>query len=101
MSIVIVLGLYSIDLELSAPMRDRLLNWLNTALVINVFFVLLSFGWFVVGILGRSFNVNLGFDLWLSLWDPVFTPSIGILMGGAILSGILSWVNRRFFTQDS
>ncbi|MBT9312709.1 hypothetical protein [Leptothoe kymatousa] len=80
-------------------MKERLMNWLNTALTINLFFVLFSFGWFVVAVAGRAAQVNLGFDLWYSLWDPLFMPSISILMGGAIFSGIASWVSRRFFAS--
>ncbi|NJL85952.1 MAG: hypothetical protein HC886_08190 [Leptolyngbyaceae cyanobacterium SM1_1_3] len=75
-------------------MKDRLLNALNWILVANLFFVLFSFFWFAAALIGRSFDVNLGFDLWYSLWEPLFMPAIGILMAGAILSGILSWVSR-------
>ncbi|MEL6936472.1 MAG: hypothetical protein AAFO59_07380, partial [Cyanobacteria bacterium J06607_17] len=78
-------------------MKERLIAWLNTALMINLFFVLASFVWFVAALAGRATQVNLGFDLWYSLWDPLFMPSIGILMAGAIISGIVSWVSRRFF----
>lgn len=77
-------------------MLRTLLDWLNVALVANIFFVLFSFFWFAIALLGRSFNIPLGFDLWYSLWEPVFTPAIGILMAGAILSGIAGWVNKRF-----
>ncbi len=77
-------------------MKDRLFNWLNLFLVANVFFVLLSFGWFAIAVVGRSANIPLGLDIWYRLWEPVFTPSIGILMGGAILSGIISWISKKF-----
>lgn len=73
------------------------MNWLNTALTINLFFVFFSFGWFVLAVAGRAAQVNLGFDLWYSLWDPLFMPSISILMAGAIVSGLVGWVSRRFF----
>jgi hypothetical protein len=77
-------------------MKEKLLNGLNTFLVWNTFFVLASFLWFVVALMGRSLEIPLGFDLWYRLWDPVFTPAIGLLMGGALLSGLISWVRRRF-----
>jgi hypothetical protein len=76
-------------------MKDKLLNLLNTVLVVNVFFVLISFGWFAVAVIGRSTGIPLGFDLWYKLWEPVFTPAIGILMAGALLSGIISWISRK------
>ncbi|MGD1856263.1 MAG: hypothetical protein ACFB2W_18635 [Leptolyngbyaceae cyanobacterium] len=80
-------------------MKDRLINWLNTALTVNLFFVLLSFIWFVAALVGRAAQIDLGFDLWYRLWDPLFMPSIGILMAGAIISGLISWVSRRFFAK--
>ena len=82
-------------------MKDTLLRWLNWALVANLFFVLFSFGWFAIALIGRSLNIPLGFDLWYSLWEPVFTPALGILMGGAILSGAISWVRRKLAPEDS
>jgi hypothetical protein len=76
-------------------MKDKFLNGLNTVLTLNLFFVLFSFGWFAIALLGRSLEIPLGFDLWYRLWEPVFTPAIGILMAGSIASGVISWINRR------
>ncbi|MGL5065363.1 MAG: hypothetical protein ACRC62_35780 [Microcoleus sp.] len=76
-------------------MKDKFLNILNVILVADVFFVLVSFIWFAIAVAGRSTGVNLGFDLWYSLWQPVFNPALGILMGGAILSGIVNQVSKR------
>lgn len=82
-------------------MKEQLIKGLNLVLVANVFFVLFSFFWLVVAVLGHSFKVNLGLDLWYKLWEPVFTPAIGILMGGAILSWVISKVNQLFFSPKS
>lgn len=76
-------------------MKDKLLNLLNTVLVADVFLVLIGFGWFAVAVIGRSTGIPLGLDLWYKLWEPVFTPAIGILMAGALLSGIISWISRK------
>lgn len=76
-------------------MKDKLLNWLNIVLMADVFFVLLSFFWFAIALVGRSLGVPLGFDLWYSLWEPVFTPAIGILMAGAILTGMINWISKK------
>lgn len=77
-------------------MKDKLLNWLNILLMADVFFVLLSFFWFAIALVGRSIGVPLGFDLWYSLWEPVFTPAIGILMAGAIIVGTINWISKCF-----
>ena len=76
-------------------MKDKLLNGLNLFLVADVFFVLLAFGWFAIAIVGRSLGVPLGLDIWYGLWQPVFNPAIGILMLGALLSGLISWMSDR------
>lgn len=76
-------------------MKDQILKWLNLALMVDLFLVLLSFFWWVLALAGRAADVPLGLDLWYSLWEPVFTPAIGILMAGALLSGLISWVSRR------
>jgi hypothetical protein len=44
---------------------------------------------------GRSTGIPLGLDLWYKLWEPVFTPALGILMAGALISGALGWINKR------
>jgi len=77
-------------------MKETFLNWLNRLLVIDVFLVLLSFAWLTVAVIGNSFDIPLGLDLWYKLWQPVFTPAIGILMLGAIASGIVSQISKRF-----
>lgn len=76
-------------------MKERLIGWLNQLLVIDVFLVLLSFFWLAIAVVGRSLGISLGLDVWYSLWEPVFTPAIGILMAGAILSGLISWLSKR------
>ena len=81
-------------------MKDRLISGLNTLLMFNLFFVLFCFAWFATALIGRSTNVDLGFDVWYSLWDPVIMPAIGILMAGALISGISSWVGRKFLKQS-
>ncbi|MGK7918970.1 MAG: hypothetical protein AB4080_03035 [Trichodesmium sp.] len=81
-------------------MKDKLLNWLDTFLVVDVFLVIIGFAWFAVAVIGRYSGVSLGLDLWHRLWEPVFTPAIGILMGGAILSGIIKQITKRLGSRD-
>ncbi|MBE9125468.1 MULTISPECIES: hypothetical protein [unclassified Coleofasciculus] len=76
-------------------MKDTLIYWLNQFLVADVFLVLLSFFWLAIAVFGRSVGIPLGLDLWYRLWEPVFTPAIGILMAGALMSGIISQISKR------
>jgi len=82
-------------------MKDKLLGWLNTALMWNLFLVLAAFAWFAIAVVGRSMNVSLGLEFWYKLWQPLFQPAIGLLMLGAIASGVVSWVNKRLDQRAS
>jgi TRAP-type C4-dicarboxylate transport system permease small subunit len=82
-------------------MKEKLLQWLNLALMADLFFVLLCFFWFAAAVIGRAANVPLGLDIWYRFWDPVVQPALGILMAGAIISGIVSWVNKRLSDRNA
>ena len=69
--------------------------WLDRILMADVLLVFISFGWLAVAVVGRSLGVPLGLEIWYQLWEPVFTPAIGILMAGAIISGIASQISKR------
>jgi hypothetical protein len=76
-------------------MKEQFLTWLNRLLVFDVFLVLFSFAWLVIAVIGEMMEVPLGWKLWTGLWQPVFTPAIGILMLGAILSGVINQISKR------
>jgi len=82
-------------------MKDKFLDWLNLALMSNLFLVLGSFFWLAIAVIGHVFNLPLGLMLWYKLWQPVFMPAIGILMAGAIISSLTSWVSRRFSSDQA
>lgn len=82
-------------------MKERLLQGLNVALMVDLFLVLFSFFWLAIAVAGRATNVPLGLDLWYKLWEPVFTPALGILMAGALLSGVISWVTKRWSDRSA
>lgn len=77
-------------------MKRTFLDWLNLALMLDLFLVLLSFFWLAIAVIGRSAGLSLGLDLWYKLWEPLFTPAIGILMAGALISGAVSWISNKF-----
>ena len=76
-------------------MKEQLIRWLNQFLMLDVFLVLLSFFWLAIAVIGRSLGIPLGLDLWYRLWEPVFTPAIGLLMAGALVSGLINQISKR------
>jgi TRAP-type C4-dicarboxylate transport system permease small subunit len=82
-------------------MRERISSIISWILVVDLGLVLISFGWFLAAVVGQSMNVNLGLDLWYSLWNPLILPAISVLMAGAIASGIVGWISKRLNTDPS
>ncbi|NJM67108.1 MAG: hypothetical protein HC851_16275 [Acaryochloris sp. RU_4_1] len=82
-------------------MLEKLVNGINTVLMVNLFFVLFCFGWLVVGLAGRQLGIPLGFDIWYSLWPLVIQPAIGLLMAGSILTGLVSQIRKRLPSSQS
>jgi hypothetical protein len=76
-------------------MKAQFFQGLNLFLTLNLFFVLFSFLWLAAAVLAKSAQIDLGLDLWMSLWMSVFQPSIGILMAGALVSGVSSWISKK------
>ncbi|MFM9109036.1 MAG: hypothetical protein ACKOPN_00235 [Prochlorococcaceae cyanobacterium] len=70
-------------------------EWIDRLLVLDVFVVLAGALWFAVAVLASARGVKAPLELLQRLWDPLFTPAIGLLMAAALLSGALGWGQRR------
>lgn len=77
-------------------MRDQINRVISWILVVDLFVVLAAFAWFMAAVLGKSLNLDLGLDRWYSLWEPLILPAISVLMAGAIASGVVGWIGRKF-----
>ena len=78
----------------AAPLL-ALRHLLDRLLVANVFVVLLGALWFMLAVALHSQGVEAPLQGFQSLWEPVFTPALGLLMAGALISGALGWWQRR------
>jgi hypothetical protein len=76
-------------------MKETLIVWLNRLLVFDVFLVLFGFFWFAVAVIGRSIGIPLGWEVWYSLWQPLFNPAIGILFLGAIVTWLVNKFSKK------
>jgi len=77
------------------PLLARLQEWLDRLLVLDVFLVIAAALWFGGAVLLHARGVEVPLQLFQRLWEPLFTPAIGLLMAAALLSGILGWWRRR------
>jgi len=57
--------------------------------------VLIGAIWFALAVLLHSQKLDAPLRLFQRLWEPLFTPAIGLLMAAALLSGALGWWQRR------
>ncbi|MBW4663648.1 MAG: hypothetical protein KME01_05500 [Chroococcus sp. CMT-3BRIN-NPC107] len=74
--------------------ENMFVKWINLALVADFFLVLFAFFWLAIAVIGHALKLPFGLDLWYKLWTPVFTPAIGILMAGSIISGIVGKITQ-------
>jgi Mn2+/Fe2+ NRAMP family transporter len=73
----------------------RAKNAVDTLLVVDVFVVIAGAVWFGVALALHSQKIEAPLELFQQLWEPLFTPAIGLLMAAALLSGVVGWWQRR------
>lgn len=62
----------------------------DKVLIADFFFILFILAWFIVGVGAQTLGNSTGLlDVWYSLWQLVFQPALGVLMLGALASGLL------------
>lgn len=76
-------------------LAQRLRGAVDRLLVVDVFLVLAGAVWFALAVALHSQGVEAPLQLFQRLWEPLFTPAIGLLMAAAVLSGVLGWWQRR------
>jgi hypothetical protein len=74
---------------------QRLKGAMDALLVADVFLVIAGAVWFGVAVVCHSQKIEAPLELFQRLWEPLFTPAIGLLMAAALLSGALGWWQRR------
>ncbi|MEO1003989.1 MAG: hypothetical protein AAFX65_12880 [Cyanobacteria bacterium J06638_7] len=77
------------------PVLQRLRAGLDILLVADVFLVITGAVWFAVAVVCHSRQVEAPLELFQRLWEPLFTPALGLLMGAALISGLLGWWQRQ------
>ena len=74
---------------------EPLKRWLDRLLVADVFVVIAGAFWFLAAVLCEARGIHQPLAVFQRLWEPLFTPAIGLLMASAVISGVLGWWGRR------
>ena len=82
-------------------MKEQLTTWINRLLIADVFLVFFGFAWFMIAVIGKTFDIPLGLDLWYQLWQPLFNPAIGILFLGAFATWIINKLSEKLGTKKT
>ena len=85
---------------MSAPTEPLWKRWLDWLLMLNVLLVASGAVFFTVAVVAQSQGRDRAMDLFQQLWQPLFTPAISLLIMAALISGIVSWWQRRVQTAD-
>ena len=85
---------------MSAPTEPLWKRWLDRLLMLNVLLVASGAVFFTVAVIAQSQGRDRAMDLFQQLWQPLFTPAISLLIMAALISGIVSWWQRRVQTTD-
>lgn len=73
---------------------ELLKRWLDRLLVADVFVVIGGAFWFLAAVLCEARGIHQPLAVFQQLWEPLFTPAIGLLMAAAVISGVLGWWQR-------
>ena len=74
---------------------ETLKGWLDRLLVADVFVVIGGAFWFLAAVLCEARGIHQPLAVFQRLWEPLFTPAIGLLMAAAVISGVLGWWQRQ------
>ncbi len=73
----------------------RLRDLIDRILVADVFLVVAGALWFGLAVVLHGRGIDAPLTTFQRLWEPLFTPAIGLLMAAALISGALGWWQRR------
>jgi hypothetical protein len=77
-----------------APLQG-LRELVDRVLVADVFLVLAGALWFLVAVVSAARGLEAPLRWFQRLWQPLFTPAIGLLMAAALFSGAIGWWQRQ------
>ena len=80
--------------------QNRLQQIVDNFLLINLFVVIFFAIFFVFAIIMQFNGIFIFIDFIQRVWNPLIVPLITILIIGALVNGINSWLRRKLLSQE-
>jgi len=73
---------------------------IDNLLIVNLFTVIFFAIFFVFAIVMQLRGISIFIDFIQRIWNPLIVPLITILIIGALVNGINSWLRRKLLSQE-
>ena len=80
--------------------QNKLKQIIDNLLLINLFTVIFFAIFFIFAILMQLSGVFIFINFIQIVWNPLIVPLITILIVGALVNGINSWLRRKLLSQE-
>ena len=80
--------------------QTKLKQMIDNFLLINLFTVIFFAIFFIFAIIMQLNGVFIFINFIQRVWSPLIVPLITILIIGALLNGINSWLRRKLLSQE-
>ena len=80
--------------------KNKLKQIIDNLLLINLFTVIFFAIFFIFAIIMQLNGIFIFIDFIQIVWNPLIVPLITILIIGALVNGINSWLRRKLLSQE-
>ena len=80
--------------------KNKLKQIIDNLLLINLFTVIFFAIFFIFAIIMQLNGIFIFINFIQIVWNPLVVPLITILIVGALLNGINSWLRRKLLSQE-
>jgi len=80
--------------------QNKLKQFIDNLLLINLFTVIFFAIFFIFAIIMQLNGIFIFINFIQIVWNPLVVPLITILIIGALVNGINSWLRRKLLSQE-
>ncbi len=81
-------------------MKINIRKIIDNILLVNLFLVILLAIYFIFAVVMQFSGIFIFLNYFQKFWNPLIVPLITILIFGALINGIISWLNNKLRPQE-